>query len=110
MNHHVSISCPTKYKSSINSRQKFNPLRSIITYIIQCASSFAQPFSSLQYHTLVHLHLEILTIAPLASPESLDTRQIGNIQCNVARLKTVGALKKAQTAVKTLAANATFVL
>jgi hypothetical protein len=52
-------------------------------------------------------HLNTLTIAPLASPESLSTRQIGNIQCNVARLKTVSALKKAQTAVKTLAANAT---
>jgi hypothetical protein len=45
----------------------------------------------------------------LASPESLETRQIGNIKCNVARLKTVGALKKAQTAVKALAGNATFV-
>jgi hypothetical protein len=80
--------------------------------ITQCASPFTQPFSSLQYPTpVLHLHPNhILTIAPLTSPASLETRQIGNIQCNIARLKTVTALKKAQTAVKALAAKATFVL
>jgi len=69
-----------------------------------------QHFSSLP-HTLVHCHLNtILTLAPLESPRSLSARQLGDIQCNIARFKTVGSLAKAQKAVKALAANATYLL
>ena len=48
----------------------------------------------------------MLIKVPLGS-EVLETRQIGNIQCNVERLKTVSALKKAQADVKKLAQTAT---
>jgi hypothetical protein len=48
-----------------------------------------------------------LTTAPLAR-EGLHARQIGDIQCNVERLKTVSALGKAQSAVKKLAETARY--
>jgi hypothetical protein len=50
----------------------------------------------------------ILTVVPFSPPDLLQTRQIGDIQCNIERLKTVAALGKAQGAVKKLAQNATY--
>jgi len=50
--------------------------------------------------------IEILTAAPLVR-DNLDARQIGDVQCNVERLKTVKALGKAQSDVKKLAETAT---
>jgi hypothetical protein len=47
-----------------------------------------------------------LTIAPFAVSAPLDQRQIGDLQCNIARIKTVGALGKAKKAVKALAGTA----
>jgi hypothetical protein len=41
-----------------------------------------------------------------SAPVPLGKRQIGDLQCNVARLKTVGALGKAQKAVNALATQA----
>ena len=49
-----------------------------------------------------------LTIVPIPSADSLETRQIGSIKCNVDRLKTVRGLGKAKGAVKALAQNATY--
>jgi len=48
-----------------------------------------------------------LNIAPLVT-DGLYARQIGDIQCNVERLKTVSALGKAQSAVKKLAESAKY--
>lgn len=42
---------------------------------------------------------------PMAGP--IETRQIGDLACNVARLKTVGSLGKAGDAIKQLADNTT---
>jgi len=50
-----------------------------------------------------------LTIAPLVR-DDLYTRQIGDVQCNVERLKTVSALGKAQSAVKKLAETAKYLI
>jgi hypothetical protein len=41
-----------------------------------------------------------------SAPVPMEERQIGDLQCNIARLKTVGALGKAVKAVKALAAQA----
>jgi hypothetical protein len=68
-----------------------------------------QQFSLLPSHMLVHCHLKILRIVPIEFG-TLLARQIDDIQCNIARFKTVEALNKAQAEVKALAANIKYVL
>jgi len=67
---------------------RFLPALTAILLAIALAHSCISPLST-------------LTIAPLPGK-----RQIGDLQCNIARLKTVGALTKAQKAVSALTAQA----
>jgi len=59
---------------------------------------------------LVHILLLVVAsnAAPLAIDASLEARQIGDIQCNVERGKTVAALGNAVKEVKKLAKTATY--
>jgi len=63
---------------------------------------FASLFAMALVYSCISPSFPQLTLAPVP----FEKRQIGDVQCNVARLKTVGALTKAQKAVKALAAQA----